>query len=471
MSCATNAPAPAEGLVPSMPRNSLCVVMQACKSQGGTGPNLWQPTSDGTGVTHVTSLPGPGQGSFSDRFVALEWIQFIAQHILPPFGLQLQGEVWYQGMSAHAFKCAATGNAGPLMGNSTLLSAGRESLDIGVFYADATGTVAHQTIKLWPGTFGAVACNNVALLETQPLDALKTKDGFGRTAAMLAALFNSWAVLQHLLKVSDGVDWSETQSAQASMPLLTWSACPVLPLIPLEYWIFNSRSSRLIAHLHVQVGHIGKTPMHYLCSNPPTAAAAQQYAEIVSMLPNTLSSIVLDARDAQGFTPLVLAVKSRNMTMVQWLLSHWADPNIDSATQPVAPRPITAAVQLKDAQYLEKLLAFGASVHVCDVMGKTPLGQALDLQHAEHLQLLVLYGANVDIDHIQFRHGATSTQTIRQIIKDFPVGTSGAALKTAMAQGLAARRRLVVLTLGARIVPALSRDILQLICQYSSLMP
>ena len=221
----------------------------------------------------------------------------------------------------------------------------------------------------------------------------------------------------------------------------------------------------------MQVDHIGKTPMHYLCSNPPTAAAAQQYAETVSMLPDMLSASVLDARDAQGFTPLVLAVKSRNMTMVQWLLSHGADPNTDSAKLPVAPRAITAAVQLKDAQYLEKLLAFGASVHVCDVMGKSPLSQALDLQHAEHLQLLVLYGANLDAYHIQFRHGATNIQTIRQIIKDFPVGTSGAALKTAMAQGLAARRRLIVLTLGARIVPALSRDILQLICQYSSLMP
>ena len=210
--------------------------------------------------------------------------------------------------------------------------------------------------------------------------------------------------------------------------------------------------------------------MHYLCSNPPTAAAAQQYAEAINTLPDMLSATVLDARDAQGFTPLVLAVKSRNITMVQWLLSHGADPNADSATLPTL-RPITAAVQLKDAQYLKQLLDVGASVHFCDVLGKTALSQALDLQHAEHLQLLVLYGANLDVYHIQFRHGATDIQTIRQIIKEFPAGTSGAALKTAMAQGLAARRRLVVLALGARIVPALSRDILQLICQCSSLMP
>lgn len=225
------------------------------------------------------------------------------------------------------------------------------------------------------------------------------------------------------------------------------------------------------AHSPVQVGHVGKTPIHYLCSNPPTAAAAHQYAEIVSMLPDTLPAGVLEARDAQGFTPLVLAVKSRNIAMVQWLLSHGADPNASPTPPPVAPRPITVAVQLKDAQYLEQLLASGASVHFTDVLGNTPLSQALNLQHAEQLQLLVLYGANLDVSHIQFRHGATGLQTIRQIIKDFPAGTSGAALKTAMVQALAARRRLAVLTLGSRVVPALSRDVMQIICQYSSLMP
>ena len=225
----------------SIPRDSLCIVMQADSSQQGKGPNHWFPTSDGTGVAHGTSLPGPFQSFVSDPFLTLGWILYTAKHILPPFGLQLQGEVWYQGMSAHALRCHATGSFGSMMGNSTSLPAGRESLDSGRFYADATGTVARQTIKLCPGIVGAVACNDIALLGTQPLEALKTKDGFGRTVAMLAALFNSWAVLQHLLKIPDGVDWSETQSAQASMPLLIWIACPFLLLIPLVYWFHQPK--------------------------------------------------------------------------------------------------------------------------------------------------------------------------------------------------------------------------------------
>ena len=222
--------------------------------------------------------------------------------------------------------------------------------------------------------------------------------------------------------------------------------------------------------MHVQIGYAGKTAMHYLCSNPPTAAAANHHAHAVQLLPQTLPATTLNAQDAQGLMPLTLAVQSRNMTMLQWLLTHGADPNTTNRTQP-ASRPITAAVRLKDPRYLEKLLAFGASVHCYDVFYKTPLSHALDLQHPDHLQLLVLHGANLDAHHMQFRHGAGYSQTIRHIINDFPVGTSGAGLKAAMVQGLAARRHLVVLTLGARVAPDLSRDILQLICQYSSLMP
>lgn len=126
------------------------------------------------------------------------------------------------------------------MASSILLPAGRESLDSGRFYADATGCVVRQTIKLCPGMVGAVACNNVALLKSQPLEALKTRDGFGRTAAMLAALFNSWDVLQHLLTVSGGIDWSESQSAQASVPLLLCGACHLQTLIPSVCTSFHS---------------------------------------------------------------------------------------------------------------------------------------------------------------------------------------------------------------------------------------
>lgn len=185
------------------------------------------------------------------------------------------------------------------------------------------------------------------------------------------------------------------------------------------------------------------------------------------MLPDTLPASVLDAPDSGGLTPMVLAVQSRNMALLQWLLSHGADPDCTHTSLPV-PRPVTAALKLKDARYLEQLLASGATVNFCSMFGKSPLSSALDFEHADHLQLLVQYGADLDALHM---NGASHSgdQTIRQTISENRDGTSGAALKTAMAQGLAPRRHLVVLTLAARAVPALPRDVLQLICQYASL--
>ena len=97
--------------------------------------------------------------------------------------------------------------------------AGVEALDTGRFYAHAAGNVARQTIKLCPGIAGTAASNDVAALQKLPHGELRAKDAFGRTAPMLAALHNSWTVLQWLIELPDAIDWSETQSTQARLAL------------------------------------------------------------------------------------------------------------------------------------------------------------------------------------------------------------------------------------------------------------
>ena len=130
-------------------------------------------------------------------------------------------------------------------------------------------------------------------------------------------------------------------------------------------------------------------------------------------------------------------------------------------------------MKVRDAWFLEQLLAFGESVHSLGGCEKTALGLALDLQHAEHLRLLVLHAANLD-EHPVIVNSVTgssyiSDRSVRQTISDLPVRTPGAALKTAMAQGLADRLHLVVSIL-AHLAPAMSQDNMQLICQYADLM-
>ena len=89
-------------------------------------------------------------------------------------------------------------------------------MDTGRFFTDAAGIVARQTIKLCPGIPGAAARNDAGLLQLLPLQALWEKDGYGRTAAMLAAIFNSWDVLQQLLQLPGGIDWAETHKCHVS---------------------------------------------------------------------------------------------------------------------------------------------------------------------------------------------------------------------------------------------------------------
>lgn len=83
----------------SMPNSDSCAV-QAFDAQRGKGNNFWSPMSDGAGLAPAHPL------LFFSRVLALEWIQLTAKHLLPPFGLQLHGEVWYQGMSADTFEYA-----------------------------------------------------------------------------------------------------------------------------------------------------------------------------------------------------------------------------------------------------------------------------------------------------------------------------------------------------------------------------
>lgn len=93
-------------------------------------------------------------------------------------------------------------------------------------YANQSGVVARQTIKLCPGVAGAAAQNDVAKLQSVFAEQVATsgaqrqvatQDGFGRTAVMLAALFNSWEVVKELLLHPAWIDWEHGQAKQASL--------------------------------------------------------------------------------------------------------------------------------------------------------------------------------------------------------------------------------------------------------------
>ncbi len=143
-----------------------------------------------------------------------EWIKHLTDRIFPQYGLRLQGEVWYQGEHSHTCTCNLLQLTVATLCHA--LSAGEEALDTGRLYADQNGVIERQTIKLCPGVAGAAARNDIAMLHSLSAEQAAAQDGFGRTACMHAALFNSWAVLKQLLLQPTLINWEHRQSEQAS---------------------------------------------------------------------------------------------------------------------------------------------------------------------------------------------------------------------------------------------------------------
>lgn len=115
----------------------------------------------------------------------------------------------------------------------------------------------------------------------------------------------------------------------------------------------------------------------------------------------------VNARDAQGQTPLFTAVWWNNRIMIKFLLDHGADINAqDTAGRtPLhyiyghAPFSLTFnyfnyADNRKDL--LQLLINHGANVNVIDNSGDTPLHLALKMHDEEAVKLLVACGADVN---------------------------------------------------------------------------
>lgn len=178
-------------------------------------PNLWRPLPDGSGLTLLNFDSAP----WSDWRLVFEWIKHLTDHIFPQYGLRLQGEVWYQG--EHSHNCIRSMLGLTVTTLCHAVSVGEEALDTGRLYAGQNGVIERQTVKLCPGVAGAAARNDVAMLHSLSAEQAAAQDGFGRTACMHAALFNSWAVLKQLLLQPRLINWEHRQTEQASFLPLT----------------------------------------------------------------------------------------------------------------------------------------------------------------------------------------------------------------------------------------------------------
>jgi ankyrin repeat protein len=102
---------------------------------------------------------------------------------------------------------------------------------------------------------------------------------------------------------------------------------------------------------------------------------------------------IVNARDYNGDTGLLIAINRRDEEWTLFLLSQGADPNVAARD---GQRPLIAAARLGFTTAVAQLLARNAKVDAENKMGETALIAAVQQRHAPVVRLLLAAGANPD---------------------------------------------------------------------------
>jgi len=126
--------------------------------------------------------------------------------------------------------------------------------------------------------------------------------------------------------------------------------------------------------------------------NPLHGAADSGNLEVVRILIEYHPAYI-DAKDEDGWTPLLWASRGRNSkdgSVIQLLLEHGADINAPSQT---GWTPLHTASSYGALEVVRLLLECGADVEAKSIIGETALQEAADRGHDEVVGLLREHGA------------------------------------------------------------------------------
>jgi ankyrin repeat protein len=103
---------------------------------------------------------------------------------------------------------------------------------------------------------------------------------------------------------------------------------------------------------------------------------------------------LLDARSADGFPPLGLAIFFRHGALARWLIEQGADVNA-AADNAQRVAPLHAAAAVCDHETTRMLLAHGADPHAKQQHDYTPLHGAASRGDVELAKILITHGADL----------------------------------------------------------------------------
>lgn len=102
---------------------------------------------------------------------------------------------------------------------------------------------------------------------------------------------------------------------------------------------------------------------------------------------------LINAKDVNGDTALMIAVGRRDNTWTAFLLSNGADPNLANRR---GETPLIVAARIGFLQGAEWLISKKARVDEANRMGETPLIVAVQARQAPLVRFLISKGANAD---------------------------------------------------------------------------
>ena len=108
---------------------------------------------------------------------------------------------------------------------------------------------------------------------------------------------------------------------------------------------------------------------------------------------NQHPSGLVDAKDGDGNTALIIAISRSDDNWTGFLLNKGADPNLAGKG---GDTPLIAAARVDFVEAARWLLGLGAKVDADNKMGETPLIVAVQRRDAPLVKLLLDHGANPD---------------------------------------------------------------------------
>jgi len=134
-------------------------------------------------------------------------------------------------------------------------------------------------------------------------------------------------------------------------------------------------------------GCFGKKPIHHAAYE----GDLKKVKEIIDRDPNQIN-----VQDAQGFTPLHLASGKGHIEIVEFLLNHGADTELEIFNGDTPLMLVARYARHGQYETIKTLLEHGAKVNHKNKHGRAALHKAATYSGKEVMNLLISYGADVN---------------------------------------------------------------------------